>query len=126
MSRTYTLAAGPPALSDRECAESFWLLSLYRDVSHDGQVGTAARPVQEAVNVLGRPFEDRLDPAVGKVAYPPAHTVLKGHPPAGAAEVDALNLTGDQHPIADHKEKLRCGRSGWGIDNGPQTGALIA
>jgi len=81
------------------------MLSLHSDVSHDGQVRAAARPVQEAVNVLGRPFEDCLDPAVGKVAYPPAHTAFKGHPPAGVAEIDALNLTGDQHPIADHKEE---------------------
>jgi hypothetical protein len=91
------------------------MLSLHSDVCHDGQVGTAACPVQEAVNVLGRPFEDCLDPAVGKVAYPPAHAVVKGHPPAGVAEVDALNLTGDQHPIADHKEKVRRDRRRRGI-----------
>ena len=91
------------------------MLSLHSDVSHDGQVRAAARPVQEAVNVLGWPFEDCLDPAVGKVAYPPAHTVVKGHPPAGVAEVDALNLTGDQHPIADHKEKVRRDRRRRGI-----------
>jgi hypothetical protein len=83
------------------------MLSLHHGVSHDGQVRAAARPVQEVVNVLGRPFEDGLDPAVGKVAHPPAHTVFKGHPPAGAAEVDALNLTGDQHPVADHNLKVR-------------------
>jgi len=102
-------------LPDQECAESLWMLSLHSDVSHDGQVGTAACPVQEVVNVLGRPFEDGFDPAVGQVAHPPAHTVLKSHLPAGAAEVDALNLTGDHHPIADHKQKVRRNRRRCGI-----------
>jgi hypothetical protein len=101
----------------KECADSLWILGLHSDVCHDGQVRTAACPVQEAVHAPGRPFEDGPGPAVGKVAYPPAHTVVKGHPLAGAAEVDALNLAGDQHPIADHNQKVRrdrqrCGRVG--------------
>ena len=82
------------------------MLSLHSDVSHDGQVRAAARPVQEAVNVLGRPFEDGLNPAIVAIAHPPGHTALPGHPLAGSAEVDALDLTGDQHPIADHMPTL--------------------
>lgn len=81
-----------------------------------------ARPVHQALNILGGAFEDRLDPAIGKVAYPPANPALQGHPPAGVAEEDALNLAGDQYPVADHKPTLRpdrrrCGT--WGYRREP-------
>ena len=52
------------------------------------------RPVQQAPHVLGRPFEDGLNPAIVAIAHPPGHTALPGHPLAGSAEVDALDLTG--------------------------------
>jgi hypothetical protein len=101
-------------LPDEERAQSLWLLGLDRNVSHDGQIGPAARPLDQAVNVLGRSFEDCLNPAVGKVAHPPAHTALTGPSPAGVTEVDALDLTGDEHSIADHRpgwvaDALACG-----------------
>ena len=35
---------------------------------------------------------------------------LERHPLTGVAEVDALYLAGDQHPIADHKPTLRLAR----------------
>ena len=94
-------------LPDEEGAQSLWLLGLHYDVVHDGPSGAVARPRHEPTNVLGWPFEHRLDPAVAKIAHPPTHAMLYGHPPARAAEVDALNLTGDQHPIADHIQTLR-------------------
>ena len=70
-----------------------------------------AHPLDEAVNAVGRSLEDRLDPPVGKVAYPPVHTMLEGPSPADVAEVDALDPTGDEHPITDHKQTLRGDRS---------------
>ena len=70
-----------------------------------------AHPIDETVNAVGRPLEDRLDPAVGKVAYPPVHTMLEGPSPADVAEVDALDPAGDEHPITDHKQTLRGDRS---------------
>ena len=102
---------GQPASADQERAQSFWLLGPGRDVNHDGQVGTAAHPIDEAVNAVGRSLEDRLGPAVGKVAHPPAHTMLKRPSPAGVAEVDALDPAGDDHPITDHKQTLRGDRA---------------
>ncbi len=101
----------PRPLPDQERSQSFWPLGLRRDVRHDGHVGTVAHPLDEAVDVVGRPLEYRLDPAVGKVAYPPVHTMFEGPSPAGFAEVDALDPAGDEHPIADHKQTLRGDRA---------------
>lgn len=64
-------------------------------------------PLDEAVNAVGGPFKDRFNPAVGKVAHPPVHAVLKGPSPAGVAEVDALHPAGDEYPVTDHKQTLR-------------------
>jgi hypothetical protein len=90
---------------------------MHRYVNHDGRAGAVARPVHEAVNVLGQSFEDGLDPAVGKVAHPPAHTVFEGDSAAGVPEEDTLNLTGDHHPTADHKQPrygvTRCAQTLW-------------
>ncbi len=58
------------------------------------------------LHILGWPLEDRFDPAVAEVAHPPGHTALPGHPLTGSAEVDALHLTGDQHPITNHMQTL--------------------
>ena len=49
------------------------------------------------------------DAAVGKVAHPAGHSVLEGQPAVGVTEVHALDLTGDQHPIADHRSTLTGG-----------------
>src|SRR5215470_6832159 len=89
-------------LSDQERAQPGRLLGLDRDVGHHGQLRAMARPLDEAVHAVGRSFEDRLDPAVGEVANPPAHTMLKGPPLARVAEVDALDPAGDEYPVADH------------------------
>jgi uncharacterized protein YjbI with pentapeptide repeats len=63
-------------------------------------------PVQQVLHVLGGALEYRLDPAVVQVAHPPRHAALPGHPLAGGAKVDALDLAGDQHPITDHVPTL--------------------
>jgi hypothetical protein len=97
----------PRPSPDHERAQPLRPLGLRRDVYHDGHVGTVAHPLDEIVNAVGRSLEDRLDPPVGKVAYPTAHTMLEGPSPAGVAEVDALDPAGDEHPIADHKQTLR-------------------
>ena len=94
-------------LPDEEGAQSLWLLGLHYDVVHDGPSGAVARPRDEPANVLGWPFEHRLDPAVAKIAHPSAYPVRHGHLSARVTEAHALNLTGDQHPIADHKQTLR-------------------
>ena len=112
-------------LPDEERAQPLWLLCLGRDVNHDGQVGTVAHPVDETVNVVGRSLEDRLDPPVGKVASPPAHTMLESPSPAGVAEVDALDQAGDEHPIADHKQTLR-GDWGTRLPRGQPLGVNIS
>ena len=98
-------------LSDLERAESFRPFGSQFDVSDHGLRGTVTCPVHEAVNVIIGSFEDRLDPAVGKVTNPAAHTVPEGHPPAGIAEENALNLAGDQYPVADHRQTLPARRS---------------
>ena len=98
---------GGALLPDQECAQALWLLGLRRNICHDGSRRAAACPVHEAVNILGSPFEDCLDLAIGKVAHPPAHPVLTRHPLAGIAEEDVLNLAGDQNPVANHNQTLR-------------------
>ena len=94
-------------IPDQERIESFWLFGLHGNVGHKGELRAAPRPVQQVADVVGWSLEGCLDAAVGKVTHPPAHAMLQGHPPAGGAEVDALDLTGDQHPIADHKQTVR-------------------
>jgi hypothetical protein len=115
----------PRPSPDQERAQPLRPLGLGRDVHHDGQVGTVAHPVDEIVNAVGRSLEDRLDPPVGKVAYPPAHTMLEGPSPAGVAEVDALDPAGDEHPIADHKQTLR-GDWGTRLPRGQPLGVNIS
>src|SRR5262245_38480780 len=95
------------SLADTERAQSLRLLGPGHDVNHDGQVRTVVHPRDEAVNAVGGSFEDRFNPAVGKVAHPPVHAVLEGPSPAGVAEVHALDPAGGEHPIADHKQTLR-------------------
>ena len=97
---------------DHEGVESFWLLGLYGNIGHDGQARAAPRPVQQVLNVVGWSLESCLDPAVGKITHPSVHAMLQGHPPAGGAEVDPLDLTGDQHPIANHKQTVGHGHRG--------------
>ena len=99
------MRAGWPAsiwarlIPDQERIESFWLFGLHGNVGHDVAVQRGAgRPVQQVADVIGWSLEGCLDAAVGKVTYPSAHAMLQGHPPAGGAEVDALDLTGDQAP----------------------------
>lgn len=100
-------------IPDQERIESFWLFGLHGNVGHDGELRAAPRPVQQVADVIGWSLEGGLDATVGKVTHPSAHAMLQGHPPAGGAEVDTLDLTGDQHPIADHKQTVRHGsRSG--------------
>jgi len=96
-------------IPDQERIESFWLFGLHGNVGHNGELRAAPHPVQQVADVIGWSLEGCLDAAVGKVTHPPAHAMLQGHPPAGGAEVDALDLTGDQHPIADHKQTVRYG-----------------
>ena len=93
-------------LPDDEAVQALWRLGPHGHVRHQGQARAMPRPVQQAPHVLGRPFEDGLNPAIVAIAHPPGHTALPGHPLAGSAEVDALDLTGDQHPIADHMPTL--------------------
>jgi hypothetical protein len=94
-------------LSDLECAQPLWLFGLHRDVCDHSLTRAPANPVQQVLNILGRSLENCLNPAIGTVARPPGHTVLRGHPLAGTAEVDTLNSAGDQHPVADHSQTLR-------------------
>jgi len=96
-------------IPDQERIESFWLFGLHGNVGHDGELRAAPRPVQQVADVVGWSLEGCFDAAVGKVTHPSAHAMLQGHPPASGAEVDALDLTGDQHPIADHKQTVRYG-----------------
>ena len=96
-------------IPDQERIESFWLLGLHGNVGHHGELRAAPRPVQQLADVIGWSLEGCLDAAAGKVTHPSAHAMLQGHPPAGGAEVDALDLTGDKHPIADHKQTVRHG-----------------
>jgi len=95
---------------DQKGIESFWLLGLHGNVRHDSESRSAPGPVEQLANVVSWSLEGRLDAAVGKVADPSAHALPEGHLPAGGAEVDALDLTGDQHPIADHNQTVRHGR----------------
>jgi hypothetical protein len=64
-------------------------------------------PVHQTVNLRGGSFEDRLDPPIAQVAHPSADPVPDRHASAGVAEEDALNLTGDQHPLSDHQPTVR-------------------
>ena len=98
-------------LPDQERAQALRLLGLHRNIGHDGVRRATARPVHEAADILSPSFEDRLDPAVGKVAYPPAHSALARHPLAAVAEEDTLDLAMDQDPVADHSETLRRDRT---------------
>jgi hypothetical protein len=61
-----------------------------------------ASPVHEPLDVVRLSLEDRLDPAVGKVAHPAADPVLHGHPAARVTEENALDTAGDEYPVADH------------------------
>jgi hypothetical protein len=97
-------------LPDQECAQALWLLGMHRNIRHNGSRRALAGPVHEAINVLIPSFEDRLDPAIGKVAHPPAHAVLERHPLAGITEEHTLHPAADQHPVADHNQTLRRGR----------------
>ena len=92
-------------LRDAEGGEPFWGFGLDGDGLYHGQAGAGVRPVEQAADILGEAFEDRLDPAVGQVAHPAGHAVLLGEPPAAIAEEDALHLAGDQHPITHHKRR---------------------
>ncbi len=96
-------------IPDQEGIESFWPLGPHRDAGHDSQLRAAPRPVKQLADVIGWSLEGGLDAAVGKVPHPSAYAMLQGHPPAGGAEVDALDLTGDHHPIADHTQTVRHG-----------------
>jgi hypothetical protein len=58
-------------------------------------------------DILVRSFEDRFDPAIGKVAYPSGHAAALGQPTAGVAEEDALDPARDQYPIANHKHTVQ-------------------
>lgn len=98
-------------LPDLERAEPFRPFGSQFDASDHGLRGTVTRPVHEAVNVIVGSFEDGLDPAVGKVTNPAAHPVPEGHPLACIAEEDALNLAGDQYPVADHRQTLPARRA---------------
>ncbi len=93
-------------LRDAEGGEPFWGFGLDGDGLYHGQAGAGVRPVEQAADILGEAFEDRLDPAVGQVAHPAGHAVLLGEPPAAIAEEDALHPAGDQHPIAHHKQTV--------------------
>ena len=94
-------------LPDVEGGEAFRGFGLDGYVVDGGQAGAGMRPVDQAADVLGRPFEDRFDPAVGQVADPAGHAVLFGQVAAGVAEEDALDPAGYQHPIAHHKQTVR-------------------
>ncbi len=104
---TFVQAATLGLLPDVEGGESFRGFGLDGDGLYHGQAGAAVRPVEQAADILGEAFEDRLDPAVGQVAHPADHAVLLGEPPAAIAEEDALHPAGDQHPIAHHKQTVR-------------------
>jgi hypothetical protein len=93
-------------LLDVEGGKPFRGFGLDGDGLYHGQAGAAVRPVEEAADILGEAFEDRLDPAVGQVTHPAGHAMLLGEPPAAIAEEDALHPAGDQHPIADHKQTV--------------------
>ena len=84
------------------------MLGLHRDGCHHGQARAMPCPVHQVLHIAGGTLEDGFDPAVVQVAHPPGHTALPGHPLTGSAEVDTLDQTGDQHPIADHMLTLRC------------------
>ena len=90
-----------------EGGEAFWGFGLQGDGFYGGEAGAGVRPVDQAADIVGRAFEDRFDPAVGQVAHPAGHAVLLGQAAAAVTEEDALYAAGDQHPIADHKQRVR-------------------
>ena len=98
-------------LPDVEGGEAFRGFGLDGYVVDGGQAGAGAGPVDQVADVVGRPFEDRFDPAVGQVADPAGHAVLFGQATAGVTEEDALDPAGDEHPIAHHKQTVRRARS---------------
>ena len=97
-------------LLDVEGGKPFWGFGLDGDGLDHGQAGAGARPVEQAADILGEAFEDRLYPAVGQAAHPADHAVLLGEPPAAIAEEDALHPAGDQHPITHHKQTVPVAR----------------
>ena len=68
------------------------------------------RPLDQPLDLTGSSLEHRLDPAVGKVAHPPAHTVLLRELTAGVTEEDALHPASNDHSAADHNQTLRPNR----------------
>ena len=94
-------ALGVP-LPDPEGAQPFRLLSLHDDVRDHGMAGPALCPVQQLLHILAGPFENGLDPAVLKVAHPPAHPMQDGHPLARIPKINALHPPRYQHPKTDH------------------------
>jgi hypothetical protein len=63
------------------------------DVFHHGGTRSVARPIHQAADFLGGPFEDRLDAAVRKISHPAVHAMLLGHPAARVTEEHALHAT---------------------------------
>ena len=94
-------------LADVEGGEAFRGFGLDGYVVDGGQAGTGAGPFHQAADILGRAFEDRLDPAIGQVAHPARHAVLLSQAAAGVAEEDALDPAGDQDTVANHKQTVR-------------------
>lgn len=62
-----------------------------------GVGGAAATPGDEAIDSAGFTLEAGLHPAVGKIAGPARDPLSFGHTPAGVAEADALDPSGDDH-----------------------------
>src|SRR5689334_2811676 len=90
-------------LPDAEGGQAFGGFGVDGDVVDDGSAGTVAGPVDEEADVVGRPFEDGFDAAVGQVAYPAAHVMLLGRAPAAVAEEDPLDPPGHHDTVADHR-----------------------
>jgi hypothetical protein len=93
-------------LPDVERAESLGRLGLHRDTRDHSQARPAPRPVNQVLHVVGRPFEDRLDPAIGQIPYPPTDTPFNGQPPARVPEVHPLDPPRDQHPVPNHSQTV--------------------
>src|SRR5579863_7053753 len=98
------------ALPDLESADPLGRFLLHADVLDHGVARPLARPLHQAVDVLGGSFEDRLHPAVRQVPHPAAHAVLPGHVLARAAVEHALHAPRNEHPVADHTATLRPSR----------------
>ena len=99
----WVLAVRARPLPDGEGGEAFRGFGLDGYVVDRGQAGAGMGPVDQAADSVGRPLEDRFDPAVGQVAHPARHAVLLGQAAARVAEEDTLDPARDQHPIAHHK-----------------------